>query len=128
MSDAVSPVDGMDWGAGGVEEGTEEAADVKIALINAVLTQDGAGAANEGESEASRLWRCGTLRSTEPDAAPMLRRAIAAAQSCATKLARSAACCAAQRSVLRFGLPTGYRLWIFDSIRSPLDPQRSSES
>ena len=57
MSDAVSPVDGMDWGAGGVEEGTEEAADVKIALINAVLTQDGAGAANEGESEASRLWR-----------------------------------------------------------------------
>ena len=77
MSDAVSPVDGMDWGAGGVEEGTEEAADVKIALINAVLTQDGAGAANEGESEASRLWRCGTLRSTEPDAAPVLRRAIA---------------------------------------------------
>ena len=80
MSDAVSPVvspvDGMDWGAGGVEEGTEEAADVKIALINAVLTQDGAGAANEGESEASRLWRCGTLRSTEVDAAPMLRRAI----------------------------------------------------
>ena len=46
----------------------------------------------------------------------------------AAKLARSAACCAAQRSVLRFGLPTGYRLWIFDSIRSPLDPQRSSES
>ena len=31
-------------------------------------------------------------------------------------------------SELRFGLPTGYRLWIFDSIRSPLDPQRSSES
>ena len=77
VSPVVSPVDGMDWGAGGVEEGTEEAADVKIALINAVLTQDGAGAANEGESEASRLWRCGTLRSTEPDAAPMLRRAIA---------------------------------------------------
>ena len=80
MSDAVSPVDGvdgMDWGAGGVEEGTEEAADVKIALVNAVLAQDGAGAANEGESEASRLWRCGTLRSTEPDAAPILRRAIA---------------------------------------------------
>ena len=50
MSDAVSPVDGMDWGAGGVEEGTEEAADAKIALINAVLTQDGAGAAKAGES------------------------------------------------------------------------------
>ena len=70
-------VDGMDWGPGGVVEGTAEAHDAKIALINAVLTQDGAGAANEGESEASRLWRCGTLRSTEPDAAPMLRRAIA---------------------------------------------------
>ena len=54
MSDAVSLVDGMDWGAGGVEKGTEEAADVEIAIINAVLTQDGAGAANEGESEASR--------------------------------------------------------------------------
>ena len=53
-----------------------QTSNVKIALINAVLTQDGAGAANEGESEASRLWRCGTLRSTELDAAPMLRRAI----------------------------------------------------
>mgnify|MGYP005718291897 CR=1 FL=1 len=73
----MSPVDGMDWGAGGVEGGTGEAAGVKIALINAVLTQDGAGAANEGESEASRLWRCGTLRSTGLDAAPILRRAIA---------------------------------------------------
>ena len=78
MSGASSTlVDGMDWGPGGVVEGTAEAHDAKIALINAVLTQDGAGAANEGESEASRLWRCGTLRSTEPDAAPMLRRAIA---------------------------------------------------
>ena len=38
MSDAVSPVDGMDWGAGGVEEGTEESADVKIALINYQLS------------------------------------------------------------------------------------------
>ena len=55
MSDAVSTVDGMDWGAGGMEEGTEEAADVKIALINAVLTQDGAGAAKTGESEASLI-------------------------------------------------------------------------
>ena len=70
-------VDGMDWGPGGVVEGTAEAHDAKIALINAVLTQDGAGAANEGESEASRLWRCGTLRSTELGAAAMLRRAIA---------------------------------------------------
>ena len=76
MSDAVSPVDGMDWGAGGVEGGTGGAAGVKIALINAVLTQEGACAANEGEPEASRLWRCGTLRSTELGAAPMLRRAI----------------------------------------------------
>ena len=72
----MSTVDDMDWGAGGVMEGTAEADEAKIALINAVLTQDGAGAANEGESEASRLWRCGTLRSTELDAAPMLRRAI----------------------------------------------------
>ena len=77
MSGAVSTVDDMDWGAGGVMEGTAEADDAKIALINLVLTQDGSGAAKEGESEASRLWRCGTLRSTEPDAAPMLRRAIA---------------------------------------------------
>ena len=77
MSDAVSTVDDMDWGAGGVMEGTAEADDAKIALINLVLTQDGSGAAKEGESEASRPWRCGTLRSTEPDAAPMLRRAIA---------------------------------------------------
>ena len=77
MSDAVSTVDDMDWGAGGVMEGTTEADDAINALISAVLTQDGSGAAKEGESEASRLWRCGTLRSTEPDAAPMLRRAIA---------------------------------------------------
>ena len=79
MSDAVSnlTVDDMDWNAGGVEEGTAEAEDAKLALISAVLTQDGSGAAKEGESEASRLWRCGTLRSTGPDAAPMLRRAIA---------------------------------------------------
>ena len=73
----MSTVDDMDWGAGGVMEGTAEADDAKIALINLVLTQDGSGAAKEGESEASRLWRCGTLRSTEPDAAPRLRRAIA---------------------------------------------------
>ena len=77
MSDAVSTVDDMDWGAGGVMEGTAEADDAINALISAVLTQDGSGAAKEGESEASRLWRCGTLRSTEPGAAPMLRRAIA---------------------------------------------------
>ena len=77
MSDAVSTVDDMDWGAGGVMEGTAEADDAINALISAVLTQDGSGAAKEGESEASRLWRCGTLRSTGPDAAPMLRRAIA---------------------------------------------------
>ena len=71
----MSTVGGMGWGAGGVVEGTAEANDAKIALINAVLTQDGAGAANEGESEALRLWRCGTLRSTEPGAAMVLRRA-----------------------------------------------------
>ena len=65
--DAV--IDGMDWGPGGIQEGTQEAEDAKIALISAVLTQDGEGAAEEGESEASRLWRCGTLRSTQPDAA-----------------------------------------------------------
>ena len=77
MSGASSTlIDGMDWGPGGVTEGTAEAGDVKNALISAVLTQDGAGAAEEGESEASRLWRCGTLRSTQPDAATMLRRAI----------------------------------------------------
>ena len=70
-------VDAMDWGPGAVVEGTAEADDAKLALISAVLTQDGSGAAVEGESEASRLWRCGTLRSTEPDAAPILRRAIA---------------------------------------------------
>ena len=72
--DAV--IDGMDWGPGGIQEGTQEAEDAKIALISAVLTQDGAGAAVEGESEASRLWRCGTLRSTEPGAALMMRHAI----------------------------------------------------
>ena len=77
MSDADAAIVGMDWGPGVIEEGTQEAEDAKIALISAVLTQDGAGAAEEGESEASRLWRCGTLRSTEPDTAPMLRRAIA---------------------------------------------------
>ena len=72
--DAV--IDGMDWGPGGVTEGTAEADRAKTALISAVLTQDGSGTAMEGESEASRLWRCGTLRSTQPDAATMLRRAI----------------------------------------------------
>ena len=76
MSEADALIDGMDWGPGSVTEGTAEADDAKNALISAVLTQDGSGAAKEGESEASRLWRCGTLRSTEPDAAPMLRRAI----------------------------------------------------
>ena len=77
MSGASSTlVDGMDWGPGGVVEGTAEAHDAKIALINAVLTQDGAGAANEGESEASRLWRCGTLRSTSPSAMPLLKLAV----------------------------------------------------
>ena len=69
-------IDDMDWGPGGIEKGTEEAEDAKIALISAVLTQDGAGAEKAGESEASRLWRCGTLRSTEPGAAHMLERAI----------------------------------------------------
>ena len=78
MSEADAVIDGMDWGPGSdITEGTAEADDAKNALISAVLTQDGSGAAKEGESEASRLWRCGTLRSTEPDAAPMLRRAIA---------------------------------------------------
>ena len=76
MSEADALIDGMDWGPGSVTEGTAEADDAKNALISAVLTQDGSGAAKEGESEASRPWRCGTLRSTEPDAAPMLRRAI----------------------------------------------------
>ena len=42
-----------------------------------------------------------------------------------SKCAAQRSCCAAAASVLRFGLPTGYRLWIFDSIRSPLDPLRS---
>ena len=76
MSGADAVVDGMDWGPGNVTEGTAEAGDAKTALISLVLTQDGSGAAKEGESEASRLWRCGTLRSTEPDAAFMLRLAI----------------------------------------------------
>ena len=58
MSEGVC-VDDMDWGAGGVEEGTEEAADVKIALINAVLAQDGAGAPEPGEPGAPLLWHCG---------------------------------------------------------------------
>ena len=78
MSDAVSnlTVEDMDWNAGAVEEGTAEAEDAKLALISAVLTQDGSGAAVEGESEASLLWRCGTLRNTEPDAEFVLCRAI----------------------------------------------------
>ena len=80
MSGADALIDGMDWGPGSVTEGTAEADDAKNALISAVLTQDGSGAAEEGESEASRLWRCGTLRSTEPGAAPMLRRADAQGQ------------------------------------------------
>ena len=69
-------VDAMDWGPGAVVEGTAEADDAKLALISAVLKQDGAGAAQAGESETSRLWRCGTLRNTEPGAAPMLRKAM----------------------------------------------------
>ena len=69
-------VDAMDWGPGAVVEGTAEADDAKLALISAVLKQDGAGAAQAGESEASCLWRCGTLRHTEPGAAPMLRKAM----------------------------------------------------
>ena len=78
MSDAVSMVDDMDWGAGVIEAGSQEAEDAKIALISAVLEQNGAGAAKAGESEASMHWRCGKLRSTEPGAAEMLRRAIEA--------------------------------------------------
>ena len=69
-------LDAMDWGPGAVVEGTAEADDAKLALISAVLKQDGAGAAQAGESEASCLWRCGTLRHTEPGAAPMLRKAM----------------------------------------------------
>ena len=76
MSDADAAIVGMDWGPGVIEEGTQEAEDAKIALISAVLEQNGAGAAKAGESEASMHWRCCTLRSTEPDAAPMLKRAI----------------------------------------------------
>ena len=47
MSDAVSnlTVDDMDWNAGGLEEGTAEAEDAKLALISTILTQDGSGAA-----------------------------------------------------------------------------------
>ena len=69
-------LDAMDWGPGTVVEGTAEADDAKLALISAVLTQGGAGAAQAGESEASRLWRCGTLRRTEPGAGPMLQSAM----------------------------------------------------
>ena len=69
-------VDAMDWGPGAVVEGTAEADDAKLALISTILTQDGAGAAEAGESEASRLWRCCTLRGTEPGAVPMLQRAM----------------------------------------------------
>ena len=76
MSEADALIDGMDWGPGSVTEGTAEADDAKNALISAVLTQDGSGAAKGGESEASRLWRCGKLRNTEPDAAFVLRRAM----------------------------------------------------
>ena len=66
----------MDWGPGAVVDGTAEADDAKLALISAVLKQDGAGAAQAGESEASCPWRCGKLRHTEPGAAPMLRKAM----------------------------------------------------
>ena len=69
-------VDAMDWNPGGVVDGTAEAEDAKLALISSILMQDGPGAAVEGESGASRLWRCGTLHSAEPGAAPMLGRAI----------------------------------------------------
>ena len=69
-------LDAMDWGPGAVVEGTAEADDAKLALISAVLKQGGAGAAQAGESETPRLWRCGTLRNTEPGAAPMLRKAM----------------------------------------------------
>ena len=69
MSETDAVIDGMDWGPGGVVEGTAEAEEVKIQIIKSVLEQNGASAAEAGELEASMHWRCGTLRSTEPDAA-----------------------------------------------------------
>ena len=64
MSDAAV-VDGVDWGPGcGIEEGMAEAELAVAGLVSEVLALDGAGGAEPGESEVSRLWRCGTLRST----------------------------------------------------------------
>ena len=84
----------MDWGPGAVVEGTAEADDAKLALISAVLKQDGAGAAQAGESEASCLWRCGTLRHTEPGAAPMLRKAMEVSdERCVALRCCCAVCC-----------------------------------
>ena len=45
-------LDDMDWGPGSVAKGIGEAEDAKIALISAVLTQDGAGSAKAGDSDA----------------------------------------------------------------------------
>ena len=87
-------VDAMDWGPGAVVDGTAEADDAKLALISAVLKQDGAGAAQAGESEASCLWRCGTLRHTEPGAAPMLRKAMEVSdERCVALRCCCAVCC-----------------------------------
>ena len=70
-------IDAMDWGPGVIEIGTQEAEEAMTALVSAAVKVDGAPAGPSTETKVEQLWRCGTLRSTEPDAAPMLRRAIA---------------------------------------------------
>ena len=81
MCDAVSDADeaiaAMDWGPGGIVEGTAEADAAATALVSAVLTLSGASAGPSDETEMQRLWRCGELRSVSPSAVPLLRSAIA---------------------------------------------------
>ena len=72
----VPDIDGMDWSAGSIPLGTQEAEDAQTALVRAVVEVEGSPASTSGETEIQRMWRCGKLRSSSPSAVPLLRLAL----------------------------------------------------
>ena len=69
-------IDAMDWGPGGIVDGTAEAESAKLALVSAAVVVYGASAGPANETKLEQLWRCGTLRSTSTSAVPLLRLAV----------------------------------------------------
>ena len=69
-------IDAMDWGPGGIEQGSQEAEEAVTALVSAAVVLNGASAGPSTETKLEQLWRCGTLRSTSPSAMSLLRLAV----------------------------------------------------